>query len=135
MLRRYSAAGRPPSPLLVLCLGALLVISGCGNRPQTTLGEPISDDAAQVVAVGSLQIREDSDAAARVTLAGEMVEKCPVAGCWFRLRDKSGIIKVDTKEAGFVVTDVPVHATVTVSGVARREEGGEPYLAATGLRY
>ena len=49
------------------------------------------------------------------------------------LRDKTGAIKVDTKDAGFVVTDVPVGAPVTVSGTLAA--GGERRIAATGLLY
>lgn len=63
-----------------------------------------------------------------------MIEKCPVAGCWFRLQDNTATIKVDTKSAGFVVTDVPLQTTVTVSGKVGTE-GNLPLIEATGLRY
>lgn len=69
-----------------------------------------------------------------VTVAGEMVEKCPEAGCWFVLRDASGTLKVDTKTAGFVVVEVPLHRTLTVSGQLLTN-GTEVILAATGARY
>lgn len=128
--------GRAETALSFLCLLVLLLLSGCGNRPPVTLGTAVPE-TARAVPVSALKTANKGAAAsaAPVTLTGEMIEKCPVAGCWFRLRDRTGVIKVDTKEAGFVVTDVPVHATVTVSGTARRETGGEPYLAATGLRW
>lgn len=66
-----------------------------------------------------------------------MIEKCPAAGCWFKLRDATGIVRVDTKNAGFVVTDVPVGTTLTVAGTPQvpAAKGTEPTLAATGLRY
>jgi uncharacterized protein YdeI (BOF family) len=69
-----------------------------------------------------------------VTVSGRMVEKCPVAGCWFYLEDKTGKVRVDTKNAGFVVVDVPVG---TVMSVAGRVHGGtdEIQIVATGLRY
>ena len=63
-----------------------------------------------------------------------MIEKCPVAGCWFRLRDQTGTIKVDTKAASFVVVDVPLQQTMTVAGKVATE-GNEVVLEATGLRY
>ncbi len=72
-------------------------------------------------------------AARTVTLRGEMVEKCPVAGCWFKLRDQTGIVRVDTKAAGFVVSDVSLHTQMTVQG--KVVPGGETQIAATGLRY
>jgi hypothetical protein len=63
-------------------------------------------------------------------VAGEVVEKCPVAGCWFDLRDESGTIRVDTKNAGFVVLDVPLHTRMTVAGRVRTK-GEEPQLEAS----
>jgi uncharacterized protein YdeI (BOF family) len=71
---------------------------------------------------------------ADVVLTGAMVEKCPVAGCWFDLQDDSGTIRVDTKNAGFVVLDVPVHARVTVAGRIK-SLGSEPQIEAVGVRY
>jgi hypothetical protein len=53
--------------------------------------------------------------------------------CVPMLRDKTGIVRVDTKQAGFVVSEVPLHTTMTVSGtVASGSEGG---VKATGVRY
>jgi hypothetical protein len=63
-----------------------------------------------------------------------MIEKCPVAGCWFRLQDPTGTIKVDTKSAGFVVVDVPLQSQVIVAGKVVAE-GSDVVLEATGLRY
>ena len=60
-----------------------------------------------------------------------MIEKCPVAGCWFKLRDQTGVMRVDTKAAGFVVTDVPLHTRMRVQGRADTQGG----VAATGIRY
>ena len=62
-----------------------------------------------------------------------MIEKCPVAGCWFKLRDSSGVVRVDTKAAGFVVSDVPLHIQMTVQG--KIVPGAEAGIAASGIRY
>ncbi len=59
---------------------------------------------------------------------------CPVAGCWFRLRDGTGVIKVDTKSAGFVVVNLPLGIPMTVAGKAVAE-GDEVMIEATGIRY
>ena len=67
-----------------------------------------------------------------MVLRGEMIEKCPVAGCWFKLRDSSGVVRVDTKTAGFVVSDVPLHTRVTVQG---KIVPGARQFAASGIRY
>lgn len=63
-----------------------------------------------------------------------MTKKCPVAGCWFMLHDESGTIKVDTKNAGFVVVDVPLNSRITVAG-RLATNGAERVIDATGLRY
>ncbi len=65
---------------------------------------------------------------------GTMTEKCPVAGCWFLLRDDTGTIKVDTKDAGFVVIEIPVGTTLEVSGRIAADSR-ERHLVAAGLRY
>ena len=63
-----------------------------------------------------------------------MIEKCPVAGCWLRVQDRTGTIKVDTKSAGFVVVNVPLESKVTVAGKIVME-GDETVIEAEGLRY
>ena len=49
------------------------------------------------------------------------------------LKDKTGVVRVDTKSAGFVVSDVPLHTTMTVSG--QIVPGNEPQISATGVSY
>jgi hypothetical protein len=50
------------------------------------------------------------------------------------LRDGTGLIKVDTKSAGFVVVNVPLESQMTVAGKAVAE-GDEVMIEATGIRY
>lgn len=104
-------------------------MTGCGKPQETTLGiQPAS--AVSAVTVKEL---EKTSKAQKVTVRGEMIEKCPVAGCWFVLKDKTGTVRVDTKAAGFVVIDVPLHTEMTVSGsVTKGEQSG---IAATSLKY
>ncbi len=102
-------------------------LTGCGGGTPTTLG---ASPAGVIVPVSAtVQAR----AAQTITLRGEMIERCPVAGCWFKLRDKSGVVHVDTKAAGFVVTDVPLHTQMTVQGTTIPGAGAQ--ITATGLRY
>lgn len=111
-------------PLLVL---PALLLAGCGSKQTNVLGKPPEQKR-------TADVRElASKAGSVVTVQGEMVEKCPVAGCWFMLRDKTGIVRVDTKQAGFVVSEVPLHTTMTVSGTIA--SGTEVGLKATGVRY
>src|SRR5262250_1931495 len=95
----------------VLVLSAGLALAGCGKTQDHIKGVvPAAEVSATVHALAK------APAAKPVVVRGEMIEKCPVAGCWFMLRDKTGVVRVDTKSAGFVVTDVPLHTTLTVSG-------------------
>jgi len=107
-------------------LSAMLLV-GCGSRQTSILGR--SPDAQSLTEVRQLSAKAGS----AVTVQGEMVEKCPVAGCWFMLRDKTGIVRVDTKAAGFVVSEVPLHTQMTVSGTVA--PGTEIGLKASGVRY
>lgn len=106
-------------------LALLLGFTGCARAGGTVLGsDPGQDSVASV---------KELKPASMTTIKGVMYEKCPAAGCWFMLRDKSGVIRVDTKAAGFTVTDVPVNTEMTVKGSVK--ENGERILAASGLRY
>ena len=112
----------------ILIFVAGLAITGCGKTQDHIKGLA---PAAEVTA--TVHELAKAPAAKKVTVRGEMVEKCPVAGCWFMLRDKTGIVRVDTKAAGFVVSDVPLHTTMTVAGAVT--PGTQPGIAATGIRY
>ena len=106
----------------------LLLVSGCQKQQGTVLGKAPSGDVRSILAVRA------GDAPPQVTLSGSMVEKCPVAGCWFRLRDDTGTIKIDTKTAGFVVTAVPLETKMTVAGKIT-DTGDEVIIEASGIRY
>jgi uncharacterized protein YdeI (BOF family) len=113
----------------VLLLG-VLSLAGCGHEANHVLGAAPTGKVQTVANVKLARL------AAPVTLRGDMTEKCPVAGCWFMVHDATGTIKVDTKAAGFVVLDIPVHSTVTVVGTVQEESGGhERLVAARGVRY
>lgn len=108
-------------PFLLL----LFLLSSCDVRPVHTLGVA---PAASPTPVANLK-----PSAQPIVVQGTLTEKCPIPGCWFLLRDKTGVVKVDTKAAGFVAADVPVGATVTVTGTLRTTP--ERRVAATGMRY
>ncbi len=105
-----------------------VLTTGCGQNQAKTLG--VQSASEKTVTVSDLV---KTPKARKVTLHGEMIEKCPVAGCWFVLRDKTGTVRVDTKAAGFVISEVPLQTSVTVSGTVT--SGSQPGLAATGLSY
>jgi uncharacterized protein YdeI (BOF family) len=105
-----------------------MALIGCGQPKGKVKGEAPRGEPSTVLAIRA------GDTPPAVTVQGMLVEKCPVAGCWFRLQDRTGVIKVDTKTAGFVVTEIPLKTTVTVSGKITLEDN-ETILEATGLRY
>jgi uncharacterized protein YdeI (BOF family) len=102
--------------------------SACGKQKGTVLGQPPKGEPQTMLAV------RDGITPPNVTLRGLILEKCPTAGCWFLISDRTGALKVDTKNAGFVVAKIPLQTEVTVSGKIVYE-GSEPVLEATGLRY
>lgn len=107
---------------------AVTCFCGCKGEKGKVLGKAPSGKAYNVVAVRA------GDTPGTVTLHGAIVEKCPVAGCWFYLQDATGTIKVDTKVAGFVVVDLPLQTEVTVSGKVVNEND-DVSVQAAGLRY
>ena len=109
----------------ILFAGLVIALCGCSSQKQIVLGV--------MPAVSTLVTVSSARPGAPITVKGTMVEKCPVAGCWFMLRDKSGVIRVDTKNAGFVVLDVPLNTPVKVSGTLKTS--GEWMIAATGMSY
>ena len=116
--------------LLIAFLMSAWLATGCGkNSDGTVLGVTPKNSPREIQSV------RNTNTTAVVTVAGTMIEKCPVAGCWFRLRDKTGVIKVDTKSAGFVVVDVPLQTVLTVEGKIQSDGNGDFQIEATGLRY
>jgi uncharacterized protein YdeI (BOF family) len=113
---------------IALWLGLVCFIAGCKRQEGTVLGKRPAGEVRTVIAVKA------GDTPQNVSVEGVMVEKCPVAGCWFRVNDGTGTIKVDTKSAGFVVVQVPLEIKVTVSGKVQ-QEGEETVIEASGLRY
>jgi uncharacterized protein YdeI (BOF family) len=112
--------------LLVGVLAAFL--AGCSERTPKTLGAAVEGAAALIAAAQHTNLESS------LVLQGTMTKKCPVAGCWFILQDESGTIKVDTKNAGFVVVDVPLNTRMEVAGRVTTN-GSERLIDATGLRY
>jgi uncharacterized protein YdeI (BOF family) len=122
-----SAAVQRALACLAIASG-LLFLTACHREHGTVLGKAPTGQIRNILAVRA------GDTPTNVTLQGVIVEKCPVAGCWFYLQDDTGIIKVDTKAAGFVVVDVPLQTKMTVSGKIS-SDGDEVILEGTGVRF
>jgi uncharacterized protein YdeI (BOF family) len=112
--------------VLLISLGALL--AGCSGGEGRILGVLLSHDAIPVSAVQSTSPESS------VVVRGTMTQKCPVAGCWFMLHDATGTIKVDTRNAGFSVVDVPLRTALLVAGRVTTN-GTDRIIEASGIRY
>lgn len=110
-----------------LLLSLFAIATGCVDREANALGGPVNG------AVSSIAEAQQTNLNAAVVLRGTMKLKCPTAGCWFMLEDSTGIIKVDTKSAGFVMVDIPVNSLLLVAGGVVTN-GSERIIEATGLR-
>ena len=121
-----------PNHPLMRAVGVLLIAImlglGCSKRDAFILGQAPSGDTHTITSI------KKAGPGTQVVLNGTMIEKCPVAGCWFRLRDDTGIIKVDTRSAGFVVAKVPVNSKLVVSGKLVTD-GDDVAIEALGIRY
>lgn len=112
----------------LILLATIATLVGCSARDRRTLGSAVEGASASIVSV------QQSNVESRVVLHGIMTTKCPVAGCWFMLHDDTGTIKVDTKNAGFVVVDVPLNTVIAVAGRVTTN-GAERIIDATGVRF
>jgi uncharacterized protein YdeI (BOF family) len=115
-------------PTLFYAMTLALFATGCGKQEGTVLGKRPKGEVETILAV------RDGITPPEVTLRGAILEKCPTAGCWFVLQDRTGVMKVDTKSAGFVVSQIPLATEVMVSGKIVYQEDVAT-LNATGLRY
>jgi uncharacterized protein YdeI (BOF family) len=113
----------------VLLLPVLAVLAGCSRDGTRELGNHFDEGA-----VATTALARQTNVNADIIVHGKMTQKCPVAGCWFMLQDADGLIKVDTKNSGFVVVDVPLQSHVTVAGRVATN-GNERFIDAKGLRY
>ena len=112
---------------LVTAVAALLFAS-CSEHSPKTLGTAVQGGAIPIASAQQIKVNSE------VILHGTMIEKCPVAGCWFILQDPTGTIKVDTKNAGFVVVEVPINTSLAVAGRVTTN-GAERIIDAIGVRY
>jgi len=125
-MSQYFAKGRGRA-----YLAAVLLLAGCAPSSHLLGTGPVSGPVVEWQTARHSVEQGKSDP---VTLHGTMIEKCPTAACWFRLQDKSGVVKVDVKGAYFTVAEVPTGTEVTVHGKLHKE-GDEWVLAGTGLTY
>ena len=96
--------------MLGAVLGAILS-GGCTTKQSMMHSDNVGKN--NIITLATVQKMKPSTS---VVAQGTMVEKCPVAGCWFMLHDKTGIIKVDLKATKQNVVNIPLNSAVTVHG-------------------
>ena len=89
------------------------MLGGCSVTAGHLLGKP----------------KADTD---KTAISGKVVEVCPTAGCWFRIKTDKGIVRIELKNAGFVATGIPVVTDVLARGTTNAKTGD---LADYGLSY
>lgn len=142
-LFRFPKPAMAAAIVSAVCVLPLMVFSaGCTSTASagTTLGTLPAQtvETASVREILHRSAKKGAPAAAKLlAVKGTIIEKCPVAGCWFMLRDHSGVIKVDTKNAGFVVTEIPLGTSIEVVGTLpdAGPSDAQRSFAANGLRY
>ncbi|HID76879.1 MAG TPA: hypothetical protein EYP56_12895, partial [Planctomycetaceae bacterium] len=115
-------AGSPKKAMWVVGLllpgAGVFGLMGCNSEPvssgqrTSTLGEPLDEPLPQQT-VGS---HTDDLVGTTLAVEGEIVQQCPAAGCWFRVKDKTGELFVDLKPAGLRLTESRVGQRVQVTG-------------------
>jgi uncharacterized protein YdeI (BOF family) len=125
----YRTAGRAMKMIAVYRLAvAAFFFGGCAARQAVTRPESAGGEIVSLAAVKKMKV------ATPVIAQGMMVEKCPIAGCWFKLHDRTGTIKVDLKATNLTVTNVALNTKVTVHGTVV-PNGSEKMVQATSATF
>ena len=97
------------SAIFIFIVTAVMI--GCGHQ-KDKYGEDISD--FKVTSIKSILDDSKNYEGKTVTLKGTVVIECPT-GCWFNLKDDTGVIYVDLNPSGFAIPQI-VKKTVVVQG-------------------
>jgi len=103
---------------VLLCITIFLLITtviGCGQVQQ--YGQVISKN--KITEISDILIKPGSYEGKTVTIEGKIITECPT-GCWFDLKDESGVIYVDLNPSGFAIPQKTGHK-VTVQGKVERK--------------
>ncbi|MBL7129933.1 MAG: DUF4920 domain-containing protein [Candidatus Omnitrophica bacterium] len=103
---------------VLLCITIFLLITaviGCGQVQQ--YGQTISKN--KITEISKILTKPGSYEGKTVTIEGKIITECPT-GCWFDLKDESGVIYVDLKPSGFAIPQKTGHK-VTVQGEVEKK--------------
>lgn len=136
---------RFPRPYFLPALGlafAVAGLAGCnaqkgggdgdtGSGPPATIGAPVS---GEVPLVCTQCLKDEKYVGQTVTIEGEVIQQCPAAGCWFRIKDDIGEGFIDLSPANLTVQGERVgqHAKVTGKVV---KKGGQMRIEAEHVEF
>lgn len=91
-------------------------IAGCSPKGQT-YGQSVTE--SNVTGIGAILAKPDSFAGKTVRIEGEITEVCP-SGCWFRIKDATGVMYVNLYPSAFVIPQVRGRRAA-VQGTVKKE--------------
>ena len=111
-----------------LTLILIFLISGCGKKEADKYGQEIQNRT--ITKVEAILKEPGNFDGKTVTVQGKIIRECPT-GCWFEVKENSGIIYVDLNPSGFAIPQ-KVGKKVIVEGKLL-VRGSQPMLAGTGV--
>ena len=112
----------------VLVFALVLPFSGCGKKEADTYGQEIANHT--VTKIQEILKKPGNFDNKTVTVQGKIIRECPT-GCWFEVKENSGIIYVDLNPSGFAIPQ-KVGKTATVEGKVL-VRNNQPMIAGTGV--
>ena len=109
-------------------LGLALTLAGCGEKGTDAYGQEISN--RNVTKLNAILGQPDNFDGKTVTVEGKIVQEYPT-GCWFNMKEDTGMIHVDIKPSGFAIPQ-KVGKTVVVEGTVS-VQNNKPVLIGTGV--
>jgi len=116
-MRRSSSNFILLSIFLILIIGILMSCMSCGKKEK--FGEAISEQKS--TEIGDIFTHPKDYEGKTVKVEGKIVEECP-SGCWFNLKDETGVIYIDIMPSGFAIPQ-KVGRQATVEGKVITKEG------------
>jgi hypothetical protein len=84
---------------IVTVLASSFFLSACSGKPRV-FGQPITDYT--ISRIGDMLSHPEQFDGKAITIEGKIIEECP-SGCWFNLKDNSGVMYVDINPSNFAI--------------------------------
>jgi len=112
----------------VLVLALILPFSGCGKKEADRYGQEIANRTA--TKIQEILKKPGNFDNKTVTVQGQIIRECPT-GCWFEVKQDSGIIYVDLNPSGFAIPQKVGKMAIVEGKVLVRNN--QPMIAGTGV--